>query len=243
MDYTAVKEFLDSLYEHVPSFDAKPYITLTFAQSLDGKIAKRGQQLILSGKESLAMTHRLRILHDGILVGIGTALIDDPQLNARYLSPEDLALAKQPRPIILDPSLRLPCDCKLIRNYQENKGMQPWIITILKEELEHKKRKAQLEEAGAKVFTVKTDGGDHIPLPFVFSLLATLGIKRLMIEGGAKIIQSCLANRLCDQLIITIAPKFIGNDGLDAVQEELNQLSNIKYQVMGKDIVLSATLS
>lgn len=58
MDYTAVKEFLDSLYEHVPSFDAKPYITLTFAQSLDGKIAKRGQQLILSGKESLAMTHR-----------------------------------------------------------------------------------------------------------------------------------------------------------------------------------------
>lgn len=78
---------------------------------------------------------------------------------ARYLSPNDLASAKQPRPIILDPSLRLPCDCKLIRNYQEDKGMQPWIITVLKEELEHKKRKTQLTEAGAKVFTVKTDRG------------------------------------------------------------------------------------
>jgi 2,5-diamino-6-(ribosylamino)-4(3H)-pyrimidinone 5'-phosphate reductase len=83
----------------------RPYVTLTFAQSLDGKIAgKGGKQLILSGQESMIMTHwyamiirlwylisifvhwetRMRTMHDAILVGIGTALNDDPQLNSLY---------------------------------------------------------------------------------------------------------------------------------------------------------------
>lgn len=79
--YKQAKEFLDPLYENIPSFPERPFITLTFAQSLDGKISKKGQQILISGKESLAMTHRLRSLHDGIMVGIGTALIDNPQLN------------------------------------------------------------------------------------------------------------------------------------------------------------------
>ncbi|CAK5280718.1 unnamed protein product [Mycena citricolor] len=64
----------------------RPRVTLTFAQSLDAKIAGAlGAQLILSGKESMVMTHWLRTMHDGILVGIGTALNDDPQLNSAPL--------------------------------------------------------------------------------------------------------------------------------------------------------------
>jgi 2,5-diamino-6-(ribosylamino)-4(3H)-pyrimidinone 5'-phosphate reductase len=86
--YKSAREFLDPIYQHVPLLDKRPFITLTFAQSLDGKIAKRDQQILISGKESMAMTHRLRTLHDGILVGIGTALIDDPQLNGRHVTNE-----------------------------------------------------------------------------------------------------------------------------------------------------------
>jgi hypothetical protein len=86
MDETVYKEardFLDPIYSDISLLNDRPFNTLTFAQSLDGKIAKQGQQVLISGKESMAMTHRLRTLHDGILVGIGTALVDDPQLNGR----------------------------------------------------------------------------------------------------------------------------------------------------------------
>lgn len=63
-----------------------------------------------------------------------------------------------------------------------------------------------------------------------------------MIEGGAKIIQSCLKSQLYDQLIVTIAPKFVGIDGVSAVLDEKEGLKNVKYQTMGDDIVLSASL-
>jgi len=109
---TGPPELLTTLLANYKSFDAdeysdkkreRPFVTLTFAQSNDGKIAgAHGKQLILSGKESMVMTHwyeklpssntsckcvnnwtRLRTMHDGIMVGIGTALNDDPQLNSR----------------------------------------------------------------------------------------------------------------------------------------------------------------
>lgn len=61
----------------------RPHVTLTFAQSLDAKIAgKHGKQLILSGKDSMLMTHWMRTMHNGIMVGVGTAVNDNPQLNS-----------------------------------------------------------------------------------------------------------------------------------------------------------------
>ena len=63
----------------------RPHVTLTYAQSLDACIAGvNGTQLILSGKESMQMTHWMRTMHDAILIGIGTLLNDDPQLNSLY---------------------------------------------------------------------------------------------------------------------------------------------------------------
>lgn len=73
-------------YEPVSVTTASPYphVTLTYAQSLDGAIAAApGVQTALSGPESKAMTHYLRSQHDGILVGIGTAMADNPSLNCR----------------------------------------------------------------------------------------------------------------------------------------------------------------
>lgn len=84
--YKEARDFLDPIYHDALLLNDRPFITLTFAQSLDGKIAKQGQQILISGKESMAMTHRLRTLHDGILVGIGTALIDNPQLNGKFVN-------------------------------------------------------------------------------------------------------------------------------------------------------------
>ncbi|KAG0946294.1 hypothetical protein G6F32_006631 [Rhizopus arrhizus] len=217
--YKEAKEFLDTIYDTIPTYDDRPFVTLTFAQSLDGKIAKKGQQVLLSG--------------------IGTALVDNPQLNARHLSTDDLVTAKQPQPIVLDPFLQLPSHCKLIKNFQSDTGKQPWIIATEKGAFQNKEKRSELENAGAKVYLVKTET-DRIPLPSILELLRTLGIKSLMIEGGAKIIQSCLKSQVYNQLVITVAPRFIGKDGIDAAVDGL-ELKNVKYQTMGKDIVLSAT--
>ncbi|KAI9272597.1 dihydrofolate reductase-like domain-containing protein [Sporodiniella umbellata] len=239
--YKTAKEFLDPIFSQIKILKDRPFVTLTFAQSLDGKIAKQGQQVLLSGQESMAMTHRLRVLHDGILIGIGTALIDNPQLNARYLSPEDLVSFSQPQPIILDPFLKLPTDCRLLENYRSKKGKQPWLIAFKSEENEIKA--PHLEKAGAKIHWLNKPKTNHICYRHLYALLKTLGIQTLMIEGGAKVIQSCLKNQAYDQLIITTAPFWIGSEGINAVLDGQKGLKQIRYQQMGDDIVLSASCS
>ncbi|KAI8637980.1 dihydrofolate reductase-like domain-containing protein [Parasitella parasitica] len=244
MDETVYKQagdFLDQLYCNISLPDDRPFVTLTFAQSLDGKIAKQGQQVLISGKESMAMTHRLRILHDGILVGIGTALIDDPQLNARYLSASETSI-KQPQPIVLDPSLRLSPDCKLVKNYANGTGKQPWLIVSEKYIDVQNDEKSVLENAGVKIIPVKASANGRLPFKEVFRVLKSNGIEKLMIEGGSQIIQSCLKDEW-DQLIITTGPMFIGSDGVSAIKDnnDMPTLKNIKYQIMGKDSVMAAT--
>lgn len=155
--YDQVETFLSPIYNSVLQAVDRPFITLTFAQSLDGMISKRGQQVLISGRESLAMTHRLRTLHQGIMVGIGTALVDDPQLNARYVS--SALMIEQPQPIIVDPFLKLPHTCKLITNYQSNKGKQVWLVASRKGCDINKEKKVLLESLGVKVLVVETNEG------------------------------------------------------------------------------------
>ena len=88
----------------------KPFITLSYAQSLDGSIAaNRGVPLSLSGEEAWAFTHHLRSLHQAILVGVGTVLSDDPHLTARIENRRD------PQPVVLDSRLRFPEDANLLK--------------------------------------------------------------------------------------------------------------------------------
>ncbi|KAL9538643.1 hypothetical protein MBANPS3_010779 [Mucor bainieri] len=238
--YKEARDFLDPIYSNIALREDRPFITLTFAQSLDGKIAKQRQQVLISGKESMAMTHRLRTLHDGIMVGIGTALVDNPQLNARYLS-ADTAI-KQPQPIVLDPFMVLPCNCKLIDNYQHGKGKQPWLLVSERALEEDPDRKAVMDKTGVKIIPIKELESGRLPLNDVFRALKAHGIHTLMIEGGSRIIQSCLKDTW-DQLIITTAPMFIGSAGVPAIQDSngMPKLNNIKYQTMGRDSVLAAT--
>lgn len=90
-DVDAATAALQRIAEHVQtsmqahSAEKMPFVTLTYAQSIDGSIAAvRGVPTLLSGPASMKMTHTLRTLHDAILVGIGTVLADNPSLNARF---------------------------------------------------------------------------------------------------------------------------------------------------------------
>ncbi|KAI8450064.1 dihydrofolate reductase-like domain-containing protein, partial [Phakopsora pachyrhizi] len=231
----------------------RPLVTLSYAQSVDGKIAgPDGQQLRLSGNQSMKMTHILRLRHDGILVGIGTLIKDDPQLTARNLSfPIDLD--NQPQPIVLDSCLRTPIDCKLISNYQNGIGKQPWLIcgrSTMSISDRHR-----LEDAGARVIPItnaitqsKTVGHSLLDLEKVFEVLKLNGINRLMIEGGSKIISSCLnqnqhENSLVDVMIVTVSPYMVGQ-GISInsnSSDSLSLLRHIETKIMGSDAVFAYT--
>ncbi|CCM03796.1 uncharacterized protein FIBRA_05944 [Fibroporia radiculosa] len=261
--------------------DARPYVTLTFAQSLDAKIAGiGGKQLALSGKESLVMTHwwvnisptfvcenscgafcrkvRMRTMHDAILVGIGTALNDDPQLNTRHLPPfSDDAPHRYhcPRPIILDTHLRLSPDSKLLKNFREGTGRRPWVFSIESSMADpilfHRER--ILEDAGAKV--IKVLGVDGlVSIPSLLETLRSLGVRSLMVEGGARVIQTFLAAsersselrtfpNCVNMVIVTVAPTLVGNEGVgygpNLLSEKLPILQHLKTELCGRDVVMA----
>jgi len=247
------------LHDHLfgsddPAHINRPHVTLTFAQSLDGKIAGgKGKQLILSGEESMNMTHWMRSMHDGILVGIGTAINDDPQLNIRRL-PSDIRSdkSKWPRPIILDSTCRLPLACKLLKNYSQGTGLQPWIIcspNATPAALQN------LQTAGANVVLGRADAQGRLDILGVLSQLSKLGIRTLMVEGGQKIISTFLNLKergglnprpVVDRLIVTVAPRLVGGSGVGALDDGNNEspdLIHLRSINLGQDTVVALRIA
>lgn len=177
--HTVMTDFLIARYSQQPP-SIRPHVTLTFAQSTDAKIAAiPGKQLILSGHESMQMTHSLRSIHDAILVGIGTALNDDPQLNSTY--PQQLSLYNSPipptarllppphnlpRPVILDSHLRLPTSCKLLINFRAGSGRRPWILSTPSQDPSWISRKDALKQAGANIIEIPSLNGISFSFEF-----------------------------------------------------------------------------
>jgi len=235
-----------------------PSVTLTFAQSLDGKIAgSMGKQLILSGAESMLMTHWMRAMHDAIVVGISTALNDDPQLNVRLI-PEAAELhIRSPRPVILDTYLRLRTDCKLLKNHRDGKGQQPWVFCGSDPESpcpEKDARKSALEAAGAVVYEIPCVS-DFLSIPCLLRKLYEYDIRSVMVEGGATVINTFInqasqprgpgESPVVDTLIVTVAPTIVGNDGLGYTvgasgdKPSIPKFMHVRTELMGKDAIIA----
>ncbi|KAJ2540140.1 2,5-diamino-6-(ribosylamino)-4(3H)-pyrimidinone 5'-phosphate reductase [Coemansia sp. D1744] len=241
--FSHAEEFVQQVPLLVTSSHAtinRPAITLTFAQSLDGKISLPGQQLLLSGAESMAMTHRLRSMHDGILVGIDTVICDDPQLCVRHVPASELTSVAHPQPIVLDSQLRIPLTARLLVGPQTNSRLKmPFIVTGPDHD---PARRAQLEQMGARVVVVACDAG-RLCLGAVVRELRQLGIMRLMVEGGARVIQAFLESQIVDLLIITIAPVLVGSSGVAAALSPLSApIVPQLYEQFGRDVVMAATI-
>ncbi|MBP6017025.1 MAG: GTP cyclohydrolase II [Candidatus Promineofilum sp.] len=225
---------LEELFTTRPQGDGRPFVTLSYAQSLDGSIAaRRGEQTIISGPEAGRLTHRLRAHHDAILVGIGTVIADDPQLTVRLVRGPD------PQPIVVDTRLRFPTWAKLLRGER-----RPWIATT---EAADPARQAALEAAGARVVRLPSGPNGLVSLPALLDFLHGRHIRSLMVEGGATVISNFLAAHLADRLVLTIAPMMLG--GLNAVADlgRLNgqampRLARPHYQALGKDVVMFGEL-
>src|SRR6187431_752217 len=178
----------------------RPFVTLSYAQSLDGSIALRcDEPLALSGQKSLRLTHQLRSMHDGILVGIGTVLSDDPQLTVRHW------IGHNPQPIVLDSQLRITANARLCSLPDK----RCWVLTTVDDE-------GTVIE-GLEITALEGNADGRVCLQRALKLLWSRGIKSLMVEGGASVISAFLKARLVDALVLTITPQFVG--GYKAVND------------------------
>jgi 3,4-dihydroxy 2-butanone 4-phosphate synthase/GTP cyclohydrolase II len=206
----------------------RPFVTLSYAQSVDGCIAATpNRPLALSGQASLTLTHGLRAIHDAILVGIGTVVADDPRLTVRFVPGE------QPRPVVLDSRLRMPLDANLLRR----DAVPPLIATVAGAP---EGRQRLLEAAGAEVVRVPADASGRVSLGAVLEHLGDAGVRSVMVEGGAGVITSFLAERLIDHLVLTVAPMLVG--GLRGVRDlganGFPRLCRLEYQQLHEDLVV-----
>ncbi len=211
--------------------ESSPVVTMSYAQSLDGSIAALpGHPLALSCRESAAIAHRLRSLHDAILVGIGTVLSDDPRLTVRLVEGPD------PQPVILDSRLRFPLEARMLKDGTR----APWIITG---ESAPAGRERALEKRGARVIRTASDGSGRVDVRTLPAALAAWDVHSILVEGGAQVITSFLSARLVDQIVVTIAPLVVG--GLRVPYPLVKQngfcyprLENVRYEAFGRDLVL-----
>jgi GTP cyclohydrolase II len=206
----------------------RPFITLSYAQSLDGSISRvRGETTAISGQESLVVTHGLRAIHGAILVGVGTVLADDPRLDVR------LVAGPNPAVVILDSHLRTPPTARLFSCHD-----RVWIITTAAASSD---AAARLEAQGATLLCVPADGAGRPDLAFALPLLAEAGIASIMVEGGARVISTFLTQGLADYAAITIAPRFLA--GLPALSKAgdmppLPALGEVTYSQAGDDLIV-----
>jgi 2,5-diamino-6-(ribosylamino)-4(3H)-pyrimidinone 5'-phosphate reductase len=243
-----------------PSAKGKPSITLTFATSLDSQLSLApGVQTALSGPESKAMTHYLRSKHDAILVGVGTAIADNPSLNCRIEGVGGYGgqgLDGQPRPIVLDPSGRwdFTAESKVMKLAKEGKGKAPWLIT--RDAHFDEGKKTTLESVGGRIISLSSTSAapstsiSSMPWPEILDALGSHGIKSIMVEGGGFVINDLLSPenfKLVDSVIVTIAPTWLGKGGVqvcpDGRQENgtrlpVSRLGGVKWVPLGEDVVL-----
>ncbi|MEF8817275.1 MAG: GTP cyclohydrolase II [Salinibacter sp.] len=214
---------------------ATPFVTLTYAQSLDGSIASdTGTPLPISGQKALDFTHRLRALHDGILVGIGTVLADDPRLNARR-GEED-----HPVPIVLDSSLRFPSDAQLL----DCEGPDPLIFTAPDPDPD---RRDALEAQGATIHELPCAPDGGVCLDSLLDELGRRHVASVMVEGGSQVLTAFLRRQHAQRVIVTVAPMFVGGTPAlgslaqaDAAEGPgaFPRLTNIQQRWYGDDLVV-----
>jgi riboflavin-specific deaminase-like protein len=180
----------------------RPYVTLSWAQSLDGRIATvTGDSQWIGGPESLRFAHELRRDNEAILVGIGTVLADNPRLTCRIPG------GRNPQRLVLDARLRLPPEANVA-----NVSEAPTAVYTS-------------EPAAANADALLTKGveirkvsprGSGLDLDQILDDLGARGIASLFVEGGAAVLTSFLAAGFADRVVIVTAPFLIGA-GVDAV--------------------------
>ena len=216
-----------------------PLVTLKFAMSLDGKIATRaGDSKWITGRESRRYVHELRSRSDAIMVGIGTALADDPLLTAR--DSEDSPLSRQPLRVVVDSRANLPAESAMLQ--------QPGETLVAVSQISESERVA-LESAGAEILLAPASDG-RVDLSALLAELGRRQITSVFVEGGGALAGSLLDARLVHKVVAFVAPVIIGGDRAPSpvgghgatLMSESMRLSAVKIERFGEDVAIIGRL-
>lgn len=188
--------------------EGRPHVLVKLACSLDGRIAtSAGASRWITGEAARRRGHLLRAACDGILIGSGTALQDDPMLTCRLEGME----GRSPVRIVADGRLRLPAASRLA----QSAGDVPlWILTTAQAP---SPQRLALEAQGARLLDVPAGEGGGIDLTAALKRLGAEGMTRLLVEGGARLAASLLREGLADEMEWHRAPLLVGGDGYAAL--------------------------
>ena len=217
----------------------KPWIIAKWAMTLDGKIAtSTGHSQWISNSSSRELVHQIRGRVDGVMVGIGTAIADDPMLNARPPGCRNAAR------IVVDSKARLSPDSQLALSAQSHKT----IIAVGPEA--DSQNCERLKALGCDVFYSNFEPADE-RLNDILIHLAKLGMTNLLVEGGGKLLGSLHTMCEIDEVHIFIGPKIVGgSEALSPVEgigiadmSNATNLSNMKVEQINNDIYISGRVN
>jgi len=209
--------------------DGRPEVILKLAVSADGKAGAAGRKPIpITGEAVRERVHLLRAQSDAIMIGIGTALSDDPMLTCRLPGMEK----NSPVRVVFDGALRLPLSSRLVRSARD---VPVWVITRA-----DASRPSEEALAEHEVTILRAEAARQPSLPAALRLLASRGITRLMVEGGPTLSESLIGADLVDELILFHAGKTIGPDGIDAFEQAslvllTQRLKKVESEAVGAD--------
>jgi 3,4-dihydroxy 2-butanone 4-phosphate synthase/GTP cyclohydrolase II len=215
--------------------EAKPYVVVKYAQTLDGRIAtSSGDSRWISCEEERRVSHALRASCDAVLVGVGTVVTDDPQLTVRMVP------GASPIRVVLDSTLRIPHRSRVLA--------ADAATTIVTTDSSPVERQDELCSRGVAVLVVPT-GPSGVDAAAALEALRRAGIRSLLVEGGARVITSFLSQRLADRLIVGIAPRVLGS-GTDAVSDlgvtEVSKSLRIERRAVhlaGDDVLIAGDIA
>ena len=197
------EELYEAFARHITT--GLPFVVAKFAMSLDGKIATRtGASQWITGPQARARVQQMRKELDGIMVGIGTTLTDDPQLTARDPDGHPLPSDLQPVRIVVDSQGRTPTNARMLR--------EPGRTVIATGANVDRSRISALEEAGADVREFPGPDG-RVQLSALLRSLGDDGLVSVLVEGGGEVMGAMLDAGLIDKVHAFVAPKLIGGAG------------------------------
>lgn len=199
---------------------SKPYVILSAAMSIDGKIATHTGRSRLSSDKDLTRIHKLRGAVDAILVGKNTVSVDDPSLTVRRVT------GRNPTRIILDPNAGISLDSKIVKT---SNAIHTMIVVTEKASA---KKTSRLATKGLQVVQC---GKMRIELKKLLSILVRQGIKKILVEGGGTTNWYFLKEKLVDEIIVTITPYIVGGEKAISLVEG-HGFSNISHPFKLKQV-------
>ena len=215
----------------------RPLITLKMATSLDGRIATAtGDSKWITGAAARRFGHMLRAQNDAIMIGVTTALVDNPELTCRIGGLEQYS----PIRIVADSRLRLPLTSKLVQSAKE---VPLWILTVAGNDAD---RLQAFADVGVKIVEVPANASGLPDMTAGLKAFAAQGITRILVEGGSHLLATLIKDELADRLMWFRAGTIIGGDGIPALQsigleklEDAPQIRLIEERRLGDDLLES----